>query len=160
MEYTRKTAQKLDLHIFLPALFILWVAVVRVEGEDRRCVLWRRKNEQKRTPPKKKLARNTQKRELIMQAFLKAVREKQIFLESHASRLRTCTLFPSYLFFFLPRASWLKKKKKAKQWRLFLNAAQKPHFPFCFIFTLVLIRRKPKIKEQTHTHERFPLPLT
>ena len=76
------------------------------------CAVAKKKRTKKNPPQKKKLARNTQKRELIMQAFLKAVREKQIFLESHASRLRTCTLFPSYLFFFLPRASWLKKKKK------------------------------------------------
>lgn len=118
------------------------------------------KTNKKEPPPKKKkkLARNTQKRELIMQAFLKAVREKQIFLESHASRLRTCTLFPSFLFFFFATGFLVQEKKKSQAVAVVPECCTKTTLSFLLYFHIGSHPSKAKNKRTDAYTRAFPPP--
>lgn len=114
-----------------------------------------KKKRTKKNPPKKKLTRNTQKRELIMQAFLKAVREKQIFLESHASRLRTCTLFPS---FFFATGFLVQEKKKSQAVAVVPECCTKTTLSFLLYFHIGSHPSKAKNKRTDAYTRAFPPP--
>ena len=93
-----------------------------------------------------------------MQAFLKAVREKQIFLESHASRLRTCTLFPSFLFFFFATGFLVQEKKKSQAVAVVPECCTKTTLSFLLYFHIGSHPSKAKNKRTDAYTRAFPPP--